>query len=115
MAMRTFSILAKPDVTRIARGGYGSMGLGVSRRVGGYGLQEQVRGMKVRSSVKKLCEGCKVSDKFLFAVVEGGRRRVVLVGVDDGGWHGIEGDGWELGTHLRCCDAMRNGGRLFDG
>ncbi len=24
------------------------------------GVQEQVRGMKVRSSVKKLCEGCKV-------------------------------------------------------
>jgi len=24
------------------------------------GLAEQVRGMKVRSSVKKLCEGCKV-------------------------------------------------------
>ncbi len=23
-------------------------------------VQEQVRGMKVRSSVKKLCEGCKV-------------------------------------------------------
>jgi hypothetical protein len=24
------------------------------------GVQEQIRGMKVRSSVKKLCEGCKV-------------------------------------------------------
>lgn len=24
------------------------------------GIAEQVRGMKVRSSVKKLCEGCKV-------------------------------------------------------
>lgn len=31
----------------------------------GKGLQEQVRGMKVRSSVKKLCEGCKVCFPFL--------------------------------------------------
>jgi hypothetical protein len=28
-------------------------------------VQEQVRGMKVRSSVKKLCEGCKVCGNFL--------------------------------------------------
>lgn len=28
------------------------------------GVQEQVRGMKVRSSVKKLCEGCKVRESF---------------------------------------------------
>jgi hypothetical protein len=28
--------------------------------------KEQVRGMKVRSSVKKLCEGCKVCGVFLF-------------------------------------------------
>ena len=26
----------------------------------GVGVQQQVRGMKVRSSVKKMCEGCKV-------------------------------------------------------
>jgi hypothetical protein len=27
-------------------------------------VQEQVRGMKVRSSVKKLCEGCQVCEGF---------------------------------------------------
>jgi hypothetical protein len=32
----------------------------VEGKVVGKGVQEQVRGMKVRSSVKKLCEGCKV-------------------------------------------------------
>ena len=32
----------------------------VEGKVVGNGVQEQVRGMKVRSSVKKLCEGCKV-------------------------------------------------------
>jgi hypothetical protein len=31
--------------------------------LGGYG---QVRGMKVRSSVKKLCEGCKVRTSFFY-------------------------------------------------
>lgn len=36
-------------------------GCEVERKVG-----EQVRGMKVRSSVKKLCEGCKVSGRFLW-------------------------------------------------
>lgn len=30
------------------------------------GIAEQVRGMKVRSSVKKLCEGCKVRLMLLF-------------------------------------------------
>jgi large subunit ribosomal protein L36 len=41
----------------ISLGGYGK----VEAKLGGYGgAQEQVRGMKVRSSVKKLCEGCKV-------------------------------------------------------
>jgi len=41
------------------------------------GLMEQARGMKVRSSVKKLCEGCKVSAGVFFGWFcwGGGRRR----------------------------------------
>lgn len=44
-------------------GGYGNMG-GYGK-MGGYGgvmggVMGQIRGMKVRSSVKKMCEGCKV-------------------------------------------------------
>jgi len=37
------------------------MAVGEAGRVGQIGLavQQQVRGMKVRSSVKKLCDGCK--------------------------------------------------------
>jgi len=45
----------------------------------GKGVQEQVRGMKVRSSVKKLCEGCKVCFPLL-----GGRG-----GFEWGGMEGI--------------------------
>ena len=30
---------------------------------------EQLRGMKVRSSVKKLCDGCKVSDFLLLLMM----------------------------------------------
>jgi len=48
----------------------------VEGKVGGNGVQEQVRGMKVRSSVKKLCEGCKVCFQLL-----GGRQ-----GIEWGGW-----------------------------
>lgn len=45
------------------KGGYGV-------KMGGEGLamglaMGQTRGMKVRSSVKKLCEGCKVRETFL--------------------------------------------------
>lgn len=35
---------------------------------------EQVRGMKTRSSVKRLCEGCKVRAAFLFSTTEIGYR-----------------------------------------
>ncbi|KAI9052008.1 hypothetical protein LZ554_004262 [Drepanopeziza brunnea f. sp. 'monogermtubi'] len=35
------------------------VGAGAGGRMVGMGGMEQVRGMKVRSSVKKLCEGCK--------------------------------------------------------
>jgi large subunit ribosomal protein L36 len=52
------------------------------------GVKEQVRGMKVRSSVKKLCEGCKVCLLFFLRLlvarkswsVEDGR----LENVEDG-------------------------------
>jgi hypothetical protein len=47
----------------------------------GKGVQEQVRGMKVRSSVKKLCEGCKVCFRLLEGVKslmwEGGMMEIV--------------------------------------
>jgi hypothetical protein len=39
------------------------------------GMMEQARGMKVRSSVKKLCEGCKVSEGCFFFVLGEGRER----------------------------------------
>ena len=35
------------------------------------GIAEQVRGMKVRSSVKKLCEGCKVRFLYFVSVSDG--------------------------------------------
>ncbi|EPE27727.1 Ribosomal protein L36 [Glarea lozoyensis ATCC 20868] len=64
--MRTFSILTKPELRWQGAGGYGIQNAGGYGRLGGYGVQNgvlggygQVRGMKVRSSVKKLCEGCK--------------------------------------------------------
>lgn len=41
----------------------------------------QSRGMKVRSSVKKLCDGCKVRPRFLFV---GGLR--LEIGDDNGSW-----------------------------
>ena len=44
------------------KGGYGAKG-GYGIKMGGEGLGlGQARGMKVRSSVKKLCEGCKVRE-----------------------------------------------------
>ncbi|PMD24498.1 hypothetical protein NA56DRAFT_677574 [Hyaloscypha hepaticicola] len=48
---RTFSALSWGNAKRPQ--------LRLQGEVVGKGLQEQVRGMKVRSSVKKLCEGCK--------------------------------------------------------
>lgn len=56
------------------------MGLEVSR-VGGV-LSEQVRGMKTRSSVKKLCDGCKVCIFFsvgFLCLVYGVERNSVFV------------------------------------
>ncbi|KAI9641052.1 hypothetical protein NHQ30_010480 [Ciborinia camelliae] len=49
----SLQIAKRPTVALMARAKE-SLGLGLS----GKGV-EQVRGMKVRSSVKKLCEGCK--------------------------------------------------------
>lgn len=46
--------------TGIVAGGYGKAVGGVKEGLG------QTRGMKVRSSVKKLCEGCKVCLDFSF-------------------------------------------------
>ncbi|KAL2060550.1 hypothetical protein VTL71DRAFT_9191 [Oculimacula yallundae] len=56
-ATRAFSALSlsggsRTSIAAIARG------LNIQRAVAG-GVLGQVRGMKVRSSVKKLCEGCK--------------------------------------------------------
>jgi hypothetical protein len=66
---RTFSCLTtggrRPNFLAGMRGsafgGYGKgMGMVGAKEVLGQKAGEQVRGMKVRSSVKKLCEGCKV-------------------------------------------------------
>jgi ribosomal protein L36 len=55
--MRTFSILTmRTGGAWRANAGRSVGGISASR----WGLLEQVRGMKTRSSVKKLCEGCKV-------------------------------------------------------
>lgn len=49
------------SLRRPASGMDSSVAVAVAGRMGVVnGVQEQVRGMKVRSSVKKLCEGCKV-------------------------------------------------------
>lgn len=58
--MRTFSALTKGNTTALWRGAAWGKAGGMATKAGGNGLQQQVRGMKVRSSVKKLCEGCKV-------------------------------------------------------
>lgn len=59
--------LTTPSTTRtlsIAAGGYGktltrpTIAAAVTQSQNG-GIMEQVRGMKVRASVKKMCEGCK--------------------------------------------------------
>lgn len=59
--MRSFSILTRGNSTALWRGtGWrGAVGGNAVGGIGG-GVMGQVRGMKVRSSVKKLCEGCKV-------------------------------------------------------
>ncbi len=56
-------------------------------QVEGKGVAEQVRGMKVRSSVKKLCEGCKVC--FSLARSELGVRRGREEGVEEDGEEGM--------------------------
>jgi hypothetical protein len=55
-------------------GGYGKAGGYGKEMVNGMGngVAEQVRGMKVRSSVKKLCEGCKVCFVMFFSLVRSG-------------------------------------------
>jgi large subunit ribosomal protein L36 len=72
---RTFSALSWGNARRPQLRVQGE----VEGKVVGKGVQEQVRGMKVRSSVKKLCEGCKVCFLLL------GVRRGVEWGVDGGG------------------------------
>ncbi|ESZ97278.1 hypothetical protein SBOR_2352 [Sclerotinia borealis F-4128] len=62
--MRYFASLQMQMQKRPGVGNGLGMGMGMVERGNGMGLvermgAEQVRGMKVRSSVKKLCEGCK--------------------------------------------------------
>lgn len=70
LSLRSLATAFSPATTRafsIAAGGYGKT-LSIARptianvQVQNGGVLEQVRGMKVRASVKKMCEGCKVRD-----------------------------------------------------
>lgn len=63
-------------------------------------LFEQIRGMKVRSSVKKLCEGCKVCGLFLHLVLQYSKWFVSM----SSWWSGVgtyrEGQGRCAGLHI---------------
>lgn len=68
LSARSFSQLAKfsiPNSLRALRAGSQSSNVGVASVGSATGRQiEQVRGMKTRSAVKRLCDGCKVCGFF---------------------------------------------------
>jgi ribosomal protein L36 len=78
------------------------------------GIMGQVRGMKVRSSVKKMCEGCKVSFLSLLTSIGGSRIwiewancRVIRVELDE------EGDlrfGFRIGADVVQLQSVRRKG-----
>jgi large subunit ribosomal protein L36 len=59
MSLRPFSHMIRNSLTRLRATSSGT-GSAVAVAVGATRQIEQVRGMKTRSSVKRLCDGCKV-------------------------------------------------------